>query len=155
MKYLLLVIVVGLFFSCSDFLEPKSQSEYIPQDAVSLNEMLLGEAYPQAGDPAAMLDILSMLDDDICCTDTTGGNVGLNDDRNYIALKAVFSWQPDFWKTMQENSNYYKNYWDIGLALLNNSPFKESYSYFKKASDYCFPTIKDILRIFLYLYRNK
>lgn len=112
MKYLLLVIVVGLFFSCSDFLEPKSQSEYIPQDAVSLNEMLLGEAYPQAGDPAAMLDILSMLDDDICCTDTTGGSVGLNDDRNYIALKAVFSWQPDFWKTMQENSNYYKNYWE-------------------------------------------
>ena len=43
MKYLLLVIVVGLFFSCSDFLEPKSQSEYIPQDAVSLNEMLLGD----------------------------------------------------------------------------------------------------------------
>ena len=112
MKYLLLVIVVGLFFSCSDFLEPKSQSEYIPQDAVSLNEMLLGEAYPQAGDPAAMLDILSMLDDDICCTDTTGGSVSLNDDRNYIALKAVFSWQPDFWKTMQENSNYYKNYWE-------------------------------------------
>lgn len=61
----------------------------------------------------------------------------------------------DIESSPNRNRIYYKNYWDIGLALLNNSPFKESYSYFKKASDYCFPTIKDILRIFLYLYRNK
>ena len=111
MKYFLLVIVtVGLFSSCSDFLEPQSQSEYVPQDAVSLNEMLLGEAYPQAGSPAAIMDILSILDDDICCTDTLGGVIGINDDRDFIALKAAFSWQPNFWTVMKENSDLYENY---------------------------------------------
>lgn len=48
MKY---IVFVGLFLatvSCSDFLEPKSQNEYVPENAVSLNEMLLGEAYARA-----------------------------------------------------------------------------------------------------------
>ena len=30
---------------CSDFLEPNSKSEFVPKDASSLNELLLGEAY--------------------------------------------------------------------------------------------------------------
>lgn len=109
---------MGLFSSCSDFLEPQSQSEYIPKDAVSLNEMLLGEAYPKASSPAALMDILSILDDDICCTDTLGGSVGINDARNFIALKAVFSWQPNFWTIMQENSNLYKNYWETFYGFI-------------------------------------
>ena len=44
------VYIIGLLMmvtSCSDFLEPKSQSEFVPKNAVSLNEMLLGDAYPQ------------------------------------------------------------------------------------------------------------
>ena len=43
------VYIIGLLMmvtSCSDFLEPKSQSEFVPKNAVSLNEMLLGDAYP-------------------------------------------------------------------------------------------------------------
>jgi glycosyltransferase involved in cell wall biosynthesis len=60
----------------------------------------------------------------------------------------------DIESSPNKNKIYYKNYWDIGLALLSSFHFKESYSYFKKASNYCFPTIKDILRIILYLYRN-
>lgn len=60
----------------------------------------------------------------------------------------------DIESSLNKNKIYYKNYWDIGLALLSSFHFKESYSYFKKASNYCFPTIKDILRIILYLYRN-
>ena len=36
------------FCSCSDFLEPKSPSEYIPKTADALNEMLLGDAYARA-----------------------------------------------------------------------------------------------------------
>ena len=31
--------------ACGDFLEPNSTSEFVPKDAVSLNELLLGEAY--------------------------------------------------------------------------------------------------------------
>ena len=45
MKKLLIVLLAGLAVACSDFLEPKSQTEYIPREASSLNEMLLGDAY--------------------------------------------------------------------------------------------------------------
>ena len=42
-----IILVVGLS-GCSDFLEPDSPSEYVPETADALNEMLLGEAYPKA-----------------------------------------------------------------------------------------------------------
>lgn len=60
----------------------------------------------------------------------------------------------DIESSPNKNKIYYKNYWDIGLALLESSHFKESYSYFKKAFRHSFPTLKDILRIVLYLYRS-
>ena len=65
------VYIIGLLMmvtSCSDFLEPKSQSEFVPKNAVSLNEMLLGDAYPLANVSSCFLfSLQSMLDDDICC----------------------------------------------------------------------------------------
>ena len=30
---------------CNDFLEPSSSDEYVPENATSLDEMLVGEAY--------------------------------------------------------------------------------------------------------------
>ena len=36
MKKLLIVLFAGLLAACSDFLEPKSQSEYIPREAAAL-----------------------------------------------------------------------------------------------------------------------
>ena len=39
-------IVLFSLSSCSNFLEPQSQSEYIPKDANALQEMLIGSAYP-------------------------------------------------------------------------------------------------------------
>ena len=39
------MISTVFFTSCSDFLEPKSQSEYRPQVIQSLDELLLGSAY--------------------------------------------------------------------------------------------------------------
>ncbi len=44
----LIVMILWGFCSCSDFLEPKSPSEYIPKTADALNEMLLGDAYARA-----------------------------------------------------------------------------------------------------------
>ena len=45
--YTIIGIVLLSLSSCSDFLEPKSQSEYVPKDANALQEMLIGSAYPQ------------------------------------------------------------------------------------------------------------
>ena len=38
-------IAMFIMASCSDFLEPKSQSEYVPKLVKSLDELLLGEVY--------------------------------------------------------------------------------------------------------------
>ena len=50
--------------SCEDFLDPSSTSEFVPKDANSLNELLLGEAYPR-NDIDGMNIFLNLLDDDI------------------------------------------------------------------------------------------
>jgi hypothetical protein len=45
LKYNILTILAALSFTaCGDFLEPDSESEFVPEDATSLNELLLGEA---------------------------------------------------------------------------------------------------------------
>ena len=50
-----------LLSSCGDFLEPDSQSEFVPKDASSFNELLLGEAYPRydKSDLNIFLDLMS------------------------------------------------------------------------------------------------
>ena len=47
LKYLIYTITLTSLTACGDFLEPKSQSKYIPKDANALHEMLIVEAYPQ------------------------------------------------------------------------------------------------------------
>ena len=47
-KYTFLLLVVFIT-SCNSFLEPKSQSEFVPQLIQSLDELLLGEAYMGPG----------------------------------------------------------------------------------------------------------
>ena len=72
MKKLLIILCAGLLAACSDFLEPKSQSEYIPREAAALNEMLLGNAYIQAAGGDEVMNLLLMFDDDIMCSDSAG-----------------------------------------------------------------------------------
>ena len=116
MKKILIVLFAGLFVACSDFLEPKSQNEYIPKEASALNEMLLGEAYPMpAGNGKEILDIVSVLDDDVTCTNTEGkvdaSAIGSNSGQ-FVGLRALFSWQPDVFITWENcGGNFYENQW--------------------------------------------
>ena len=66
LKYLIYTITLTSLTACSDFLEPKSQSKYIPKDANALQEMLIGEAYPQQGN-TKFLAYLEILADEFCC----------------------------------------------------------------------------------------
>lgn len=59
----------------------------------------------------------------------------------------LYKFKQDIDSSPHKNRIYYKNYWDIGLALLDSSQFKESYIYFKKAIQNNSPAIKDILKI--------
>ena len=57
LKYLIYTITLTGLTACGDFLEPKSQSQYIPKDANALQEMLIGEAYPQQKDTKCSSEI--------------------------------------------------------------------------------------------------
>lgn len=94
MKKLLIIFITGLSVACSDFLEPKSESEYIPKEASSLNEMLLGEAYVSASNGVDILKTISWLDDDIMCSNVDAEEDGLDADE-YELCQAFFTWQPD------------------------------------------------------------
>ena len=108
-----IILLVGVFSGCSDFLEPKSQNEYVPKTAAALNEMLLGSAYPKASG-RDLMSLLPMLDDDLACSDTLGGIISSTFERDIEGLKALFSWQPDLWITMKREmgSLTYRNYWE-------------------------------------------
>ena len=47
LKNILYALSLVTLSACGDFLEPKSQSEYVPKNSNSLQEMLVGAAYPQ------------------------------------------------------------------------------------------------------------
>lgn len=94
---LVIFIAVLTFSSCHDFLEPKSKSEFVPKDANSLNELLLGEAYPR-NDIVGLCYFLSLLDDDVDGAPYQEAKVGSNAD----VYLAAFSWQPNMYDKMEE-----------------------------------------------------
>ena len=94
LKYSLLVLVV-LLEGCQDFLEPKSQSEYVPKVIQSLDELLLGDAYlsPLTVTTNLLYSSLGLFDDDVAArTDLT--IMEDSEDKLDQALLA-FSWSRD------------------------------------------------------------
>ena len=86
-----------VFTGCGDFLEPKSTSEFVPKDITSLNEMLLGEAYPR-NDIGGFNYFLSLMDDDLAAT--VYQEPENNFDENLFL--ASYTWQPDMFNMMKE-----------------------------------------------------
>ena len=101
--------------SCGDFLEPYSTHEFVPKDAVSLNELLLGEAYLR-NDLTGFNIFLNLLDDDIEAAPYQNPMDGFNPNK-YLA---AFTWQPDMYWMMEEaasgNTNMYKAYYKLILG---------------------------------------
>ncbi len=101
--------------ACSDFLEPNSKSEFVPEDAVSLNELLLGEAYLR-NDMTGFNRFIGLLEDDIEATEYQIPSEGY-DGNKYLAC---YTWQPDMFNSMLEaNSgdiNIYEKYYEVILG---------------------------------------
>lgn len=110
-----LIIALLPLTACSDFLEPKSESEFVPEDATSLNELLLGEAY-QRNDMDGFNIFLGLLDDDIEAAPYQTPNEGF-DGNKYLA---AFTWQPDMYEMMEEansgHTNIYERYYEVILG---------------------------------------
>ena len=100
---------------CEDFLEPNSKSEFVPKDATSLNELLLGEAYLR-NDMGGFNIFLGLLDDDIEATPYQIPNDNY-DENKYLA---GFAWQPDMFKRMESansgHTNMYEKYYELILG---------------------------------------
>lgn len=94
---LLILFITALCTACGNFLEPKSKSEFVPKDVTSLNELLLGEAYPTT-ETATLNLYLGLLDDDI----NTTKYYKLGQGESYDPYYAVFTWQPDMYETFEE-----------------------------------------------------
>lgn len=117
MKKLLIILLAGVWASCADFLEPKSQSEYIPKEASSLNEMLLSNAYIQPSQGDQVMNLLLMFDDDIMCSDSAGQISTMQmTAENLLALEKFYSWQPDIF--VQEQNLTYQTPWACFYAYI-------------------------------------
>lgn len=108
-----MIASVLLCVSCSDFLEPKSQSEYTAENATQLNELLLGVAYPGPtsnanGSSNTMTTLLDVLSDDVSGAGyhSTAETRGYYDRAVVKAAKIVYSWQPDYSRKMSDAGRY-------------------------------------------------
>lgn len=115
-KYSIIAAFAALSMTaCSDFLEPDSESEFVPEDAVSLNELLLGEAYMR-NDMKGFNIFLGLLEDDIEAAPYQTPAEGF--DGNLFL--ASFAWQPDMFKMMTESGaghiNLYESYYELILG---------------------------------------
>ena len=119
MKLIKNIFIIALlaFISagCEDFLEPNSKSEFVPKDATSLNELLLGEAYLR-NDMSGFNIFLGLLDDDIEASPYQMPNEGFDDNK----FLASFTWQPSMFKMMEKansgHTNMYEKYYELILG---------------------------------------
>ena len=93
--------------SCHDFLEPKSQSEYVPKLVSSLDELLLGEVYmgPKELD-GSFYAVLGLFDDDVAIRKDWRMN---KSEGNLQSIRLAYSWAKD----MSENFGGYNTYGEV------------------------------------------
>lgn len=115
-QQIIFIFIISLILGgCGDFLEPKSKSEFVPKDANSMNELLLGEAYPR-NDVSGLNIFLYLLDDDVAPAPYQEPNTGANAN----AWWAPYSWQSNMYEVMETAGlttlNIYKSYYTLILG---------------------------------------
>lgn len=97
---ILLLILMVMAASCSKFLEPQSQTQYVPRDVNALNELLLGSAYVRPDIAGSFMMLNEILADDWACATINGNN---SDNANqYTRYKPLFTWHPHFLELLAE-----------------------------------------------------
>lgn len=110
-------LLLGLT-GCSDFLEPKSSDEYVPENAAALDEMLIQEVYtdPNAGN-TYRYQFHNIFDDDITVTDLSIG-FPENEQSSMDAYFALYTLQPDMFFRMQQGTVMGKAWDEFYTAVL-------------------------------------
>lgn len=89
--YSMALCLMGLT-ACNDFLEPQSQSEFVPETVQSLNEMLIGEVY-MGPESAGLYNILGLFDDDVACAPEL--KYDATEEAGIEKGRLAFSWDKD------------------------------------------------------------
>ena len=100
-KYLISAFSVVFAVSCSDFLKPKSENEFVPTTVQALNEMLLYEAY--ANSSSGINPFFDLLSDDAAVVRFSGSESNLLTEVHLSSMRALFSWQPDTYRVFEED----------------------------------------------------
>ena len=111
--------------ACSDFLEPKSEYEFVPETVDALNEILLGSGYLNMLMNYDVVSLLTLLSDDTECTDVSWGDVSEWSVATARYFGNIFTWQPDAFQIlyMEEDApdemyyNLYKNSYEVILGV--------------------------------------
>lgn len=112
LKNILYATLLVTFSACGDFLEPKSQSEYVPKEATALQEMLIGEAYPVQTSRYSILGYLEIFNDDLQQQEVDDYEFSENQQVTANALGYMFSWQSDMFTAMpQIGYSNFSNVW--------------------------------------------
>lgn len=107
-----LLVSASMLTGCNDFLEPKAKSEFVPKDAQSLNELLLGEAY-LLKTSSNFEGFLGLMDDDVAAAPYQVPP----ELKNMDYLSVPFTWQSNLWDKLREaninvpNFNIYKTHY--------------------------------------------
>lgn len=125
-RYILLPLLAAatVLSGCSDFLEPKSQYEFVPKDAQSMDEILLYGAYPRRESTTDLNMYLNLLDDDIdgmgkYLNTASGSGASYRDNQNGCIVP--FTWQGHLYTSMKQastglsdsNTDIYGNYYQF------------------------------------------
>ncbi len=127
----IMILWASVLIGCSDFLEPKSQSEFVPKTAQDLNEMLLGEVYmgPEDG---GMYGALGILDDDVT-TRPVAYEVELQS--KVDQLKFAYTWSDDRY-VYATNYNIYETVYQQIVGCNAVLDFIDGVSGAKEQKDY-------------------
>lgn len=109
-KYILIIIAAVSLISCADFLEPKSENEFVPTTVQALDEMLLFETYSNA--TSCVVPFFDFLSDDAAVVRFSGSENDILTQVRLAPLKALFSWQPDAYRTLEE-ARVYESVYDV------------------------------------------
>ncbi|MEN8118841.1 MAG: RagB/SusD family nutrient uptake outer membrane protein [Bacteroidota bacterium] len=118
---ILAFLIITIFTGCEKFLEPQSESEIVPDKIESLNELLLGEAYPRNSGNILFETVLSVLSDDIEYVAYVSEE-NLPQSNLQECTFAAYSWQPDmfttFWMAEYFSETYYNSWKNLYRGIM-------------------------------------
>lgn len=91
--------------SCGKFLEPKSENEFVPTSVQDIDEMLLYETYNNARS-IATIPFFDLLSDDAAVVRFQSTENNLLTQVHLASIKALYTWQPDVYKTFEDDHLY-------------------------------------------------